>query len=39
VPEGSLVHVAASEGAQVRIEWGDSEAWLNARELRRLATP
>jgi hypothetical protein len=39
VPEGSLVHIAGSEGAQVRIEWGDSEAWLNARELRRLATP
>ncbi len=39
VPEGSLVHVAGTEGAQVRIEWGDSEAWLNARELRRLATP
>jgi hypothetical protein len=39
VPEGSLVHIADSAGPQVRIEWGDSEAWLNARELRRLATP
>ncbi len=37
VPEGSLVHVAESRGSLVLVEWGDTEAWLNARELRRLA--
>jgi hypothetical protein len=37
VPEGSLVYVAESRGALVLVEWGDTEAWLNARELRRLA--
>jgi tetratricopeptide (TPR) repeat protein len=39
VPEGSLVYIAASRGSLVRVEWGDSEAWLNAAELRRLARP
>ena len=37
VPEGSLVHVAESRGSLVLVEWGDTEAWINARELRRLA--
>lgn len=39
VPEGALVHVVETRGGLVRIEWGDADAWLNARELRRLATP
>jgi hypothetical protein len=39
VPEGSLVYIAGSQGSLVRVEWGDSEAWLNANELRRLASP
>lgn len=39
VPEGSLVHVAEARGALVRVEWGDVEAWLSSRELRRLARP
>lgn len=37
VPEGALVHVSDARGPLVRVEWGDTEAWLNARELRRLA--
>lgn len=37
VPEGSLVYVAGTQGALVEVEWGDLRAWLNARELRRLA--
>lgn len=37
VPEGSLVFIAGSRGALVEVEWGDMRAWLNARELRRLA--
>jgi hypothetical protein len=37
VPEGSLVYVAGTQGALVEVEWGDMRAWLNARELRRLA--
>lgn len=37
VPEGALVHVAGTRGALVEVEWGDTRAWLNARELRRLA--
>lgn len=39
VPEGTLVHVSGSRGSLVQIEWGDGEAWLDARELRRLAAP
>lgn len=37
VPEGTLVHIAGSRGGLVEIEWGDAEAWLDAREVRRLA--
>ncbi len=37
VPEGALVHVSAARGALLRVEWGDTQAWLAARELRRLA--
>jgi hypothetical protein len=37
VPEGSLVYIAGTRGALVEVEWGDMRAWLNARELRRLA--
>jgi ElaB/YqjD/DUF883 family membrane-anchored ribosome-binding protein len=37
VPEGTLVHISASRGALVQIEWGDSEAWLDGRAVRRLA--
>jgi hypothetical protein len=37
VPEGTLVHISGSRGALVQIEWGDSEAWLDGREVRRLA--
>jgi hypothetical protein len=38
VPEGTLVHISGSRGALVQIEWGDSDAWLNGREVRRLAS-
>jgi len=37
VPEGTLVHISGARGALVQIEWGDGEAWLSAREVRRLA--
>jgi len=38
VPEGSLVHIAETRGGLVRIEWGDGQAWLNAAQLRRVAS-
>jgi hypothetical protein len=38
VPEGTLVHISDTRGALVEVEWGDSEAWLDAREVRRLAS-
>lgn len=38
IPEGSLVHVAESRGGLVKVEWGDAEVWLNAQQLRRLAS-
>lgn len=37
VPEGTLVHISGSRGGLVQIEWGDGEAWLEARQVRRLA--
>jgi hypothetical protein len=37
VPEGTLVHISGSRGSLVQIEWGDGDAWLDAREVRRLA--
>lgn len=37
-PEGTLVHVAEVRGALLRVEWGDADAWLEARHVRRLAT-
>ncbi|HTV23695.1 MAG TPA: hypothetical protein VMG12_33625, partial [Polyangiaceae bacterium] len=37
VPEGTLVHISGVRGALVQIEWGDGDAWLEAREVRRLA--
>jgi hypothetical protein len=37
VPEGTLVHISDTLGALVEVEWGDGEAWLDAREVRRLA--
>jgi hypothetical protein len=37
VPEGTLVHISDVRGSLVQVEWGDSEAWLEAREVRRLA--
>jgi hypothetical protein len=37
VPEGTLVHISGERGSLVRIEWGDGEAWLDARQVRRLA--
>jgi hypothetical protein len=37
VPEGTLVHISGSRGSLVQIEWGDGQAWLDAREVRRLA--
>ena len=39
VPEGTLLHVSGARGTLLRVEWGDTEAWLEARTLRRLATP
>jgi hypothetical protein len=36
-PEGTLVHVAETRGARLRVEWGDADAWLDARHVRRLA--
>lgn len=38
VPEGTLVHISGVRGGLVEIEWGDSQAWLSAREVRRLAS-
>jgi len=38
VPEGSLVYIATSRGALVQVEWGDAMAWLNAAQVRKLAT-
>jgi len=37
-PEGTLVHVAEARGARLRVEWGDADAWLEARHVRRLAS-
>lgn len=37
VPEGTLVHISGERGSLVKIEWGDGEAWLEARQVRRLA--
>jgi hypothetical protein len=37
-PEGTLVHVAETRGTLLRVEWGDADAWLEARHVRRLAT-
>lgn len=37
VPEGTLVFIRAERGALLQIEWGDHDAWLNARDVRRLA--
>ena len=37
-PEGTLVHVAETRGALLRVEWGNADAWLEARQVRRLAT-
>jgi hypothetical protein len=37
VPEGTLVHIGAERGSLIQIEWGDRDAWLNARDVRRLA--
>jgi hypothetical protein len=38
VPEGSLVYIAESRGALVKVEWGDDVAWLNAGQVRKIAT-
>ena len=38
VPEGSLVYIAESRGALVKVEWGDDVAWLNASQVRKIAT-
>jgi hypothetical protein len=38
VPEGTLVHISDARGALVEVEWGDSGAWLDAREVRRLSS-
>ena len=38
-PEGTLVHISGSRGALLQVEWGDAEAWLEARQVRRLAAP
>ena len=37
-PEGTLVHITEARGALLRVEWGDREAWLEARQVRRLAS-
>jgi hypothetical protein len=37
VPEGTLVHIRAERGLTLQVEWGDYDAWLNARDVRRLA--
>jgi hypothetical protein len=38
VPEGTLVHISGARGNLVQVEWGDHEAWLDARAVRRLAS-
>ncbi len=37
VPQGALVYVAETVGRLSRVEWGDREAWIDSRQLRRLA--
>ena len=39
VPEGTLVHISGARGNLVQVEWGDHDAWLDARAVRRLVTP
>lgn len=38
VPEGSLVYVLEERGGRYRIEWGILDGWVDATELRLLAT-
>jgi hypothetical protein len=38
IPEGSAVYIKETRGALAFVEWGDLDAWVNLRDLRRLAT-
>jgi hypothetical protein len=38
IPEGSPVYIKEMRGPLAFVEWGDLDAWVNLRELRRLAT-
>jgi hypothetical protein len=38
IPEGSAVYVKETKGALAFVEWGELDAWVNLRELRRLAS-
>jgi hypothetical protein len=37
IPEGSAVYIKETRGPLAFVEWGDLDAWVNLRELRRLA--
>lgn len=38
-PEGARVYVLEQKGRLLRVQWGTTEAWVNAGQLRILATP
>jgi hypothetical protein len=39
LPEGARVHVLQREGALALIEWGESEGWVLASQIRALPDP
>jgi tetratricopeptide (TPR) repeat protein len=38
IPEGSPVYIHELRGALAKVEWGEQEAWVSLRDLRRLAS-
>jgi hypothetical protein len=38
VPEGTLVYVRAERDGRYRVEWGVLEGWIDAGQVRLLAT-
>jgi hypothetical protein len=38
IPEGALVYVTEEREGRLRVEWGSLEGWVNASQLRLLAT-
>jgi hypothetical protein len=37
IPEGSPVYIHEIRGALAKVEWGEQEAWVSLRDLRRVA--